>query len=227
MDSPLSCRSDARQDARRTGLAAPRRWTLAAWLGVAAALAAVSLPGCKQLHPLDTRPLDKAGMWYASIQELRELDVTDTEIAELAKAREAGVSDPACIELVRFARGHKQPFASGDAIVGLRRAGVSEATILELARLNQLGPWAGEAQAMRLAGLSEQTLLAVARRRAAGQPVFSGPLIAQLKNAGLSEAEIQELIERGTTDTQAQAMLAAHERAASSSGFVRYHRRRR
>ena len=227
MGSHRSCRSEACQDARRTRLAAPRRRILTVCLGVVAALAGMSLPGCKQLHPTDTRPLDKAGMWYASIQELRELDVTDAEIAELAKTRQAGVSDPACIELVRIARMHKQPFASGDAIVSLRRAGVSEATILELARLNQLGPWVGEAQAMRLTGLSDQTLLAVARRRAAAQPVLSGPLIAQLKNAGLSEAEIRELIERGTTDAQAQAMLAAHERAASSSGFVRYHRRRR
>ena len=187
----------------------------------------VTAPGCKRLIPTDTRPLDKAGMWYRSIEELRELNVTDAEVVELAKAREAGISDAACIELVRVARQREQPFAAGDGVAGLRRVGVGEATILELARLNQLGLWVGEAQAMRLAGLSDQTLLGVARRRAAGQAVLSGPLVAQLKNAGLSEAEILGLIERGTTDAEAQEMLAAHERAASSSGFVRYSRRRR
>ena len=166
-------------------------------------------------------------MWYRSIEELRGLRVTDAEVAELAKAREAGLSDAACIELVRIARQRNQPFASGNAIVELRRTAVSEPTIVELARLNQLGPWVGEAQAMRLAGLSDQTLLSVARRRAAGQAVLSGPFIAQLKNAGLSEAEILELIARGTTDAQAEAMLAARQRAAGSTGFVRYPRRRR
>jgi hypothetical protein len=87
--------------------------------------------------------------------------------------------------------------------------------------------WAGEAQAIRLAGLSDRTLLAVARRRAAGQPVLSGPLLARLKNAEFSEAEIVDLIERGTTDEQAQMILAARQRAAGGSSFVRYHRRRR
>ena len=214
--------SQSRESLRRA-LRQPR----CVFLLLVVALAGLSVSGCKRLHPTDTTPLDQAGMWFRSIEELRGLDITDAEVAELVKARGAGVSDTACIELVRIARARKQPFAAGDAGAKLRRVGVDEATILELAKLDQLGSWVGEAQALRLTGLSEQTLLAVARRRAAGQAVLSGPSIAQLKNAGLSEAEILNLIERGTTDAQAQAMLAARQRATESSGFVRYHRRRR
>jgi len=212
-----------RADDRRS---APRGRVLAALL-VLAALAAVAGVGCKRLYPADTAPLDKAGMWFRSIEELRGLVISDAEVAELVKAREAGLSDAGCIELVRLARGHQQPFASGNTVANLRRVDVSEATILELARLDQLGVWAGEAQAIRLTGLSDRTLLAVASRRAAGQPVLSGPLLARLKNAELSEAEILDLIDRGTTDEQAQMILAARQRAAGGSGFVRYHRRRR
>ena len=212
-----------RADDRRS---APRGRVLAALL-VLAALAAVAGVGCKRLYPADTAPLDKAGMWFRSIEELRGLAISDAEVAELVKAREAGLSDAGCIELVRLARGHQQPFASGNTVANLRRVDVSEATILELARLDQLGVWAGEAQAIRLTGLSDRTLLAVASRRAAGQPVLSGPLLARLKNAELSEAEILDLIDRGTTDEQAQMILAARQRAAGGSGFVRYHRRRR
>src|SRR6266849_5756158 len=209
-----------RADDRRS---APRGRALAALL-VLAALAAVAGVGCKRLHPADTAPLDKAGMWFRSIEELRGLAISD---AELVKAREAGLSDAGCIELVRLARAHQQPFASGNAVANLRRVDVSEATILDLARLDQLGVWAGEAQAIRLTGLSDRTLLAVASRRAAGQPVLSGPLLARLKNAELSEAEILDLIDRGTTDEQAQMILAARQRAAGGSSFVRYHRRHR
>ncbi len=212
-----------RADDRR---GAPRGRALAALL-VLAALAAVAGVGCKRLHPADTAPLGKAGMWFRSIEELRRLAISDAEVAELVKAREAGLSDAGCIELVRLARGHQQPFASGNAVADLRRVDVSEATILELARLDQLGVWAGEAQAIRLAGLSDRTLLAVASRRAAGQPVVTGPLLARLKNAEFSEAEILDLIERGTTDEQAQMILAARQRAAGGSSFVRYHRRHR
>jgi hypothetical protein len=166
-------------------------------------------------------------MWFGSVEELRKLDVTDTEVAELAKTRQAGVSDAACIELVRIVRGRKQTFSSGDVVAGLRRVGVSEPTILELARLDQLGLWAGEAQAMRLTGLSDQILLAVARRRAASQPVPTGPALAKLKDAGMGEAEMLELINRGIADEQIQQWLDARRRQAASSGFVRYHRRRR
>ncbi len=210
-----------------SGCAPSRRPALATLLVLVAALAVLAGAGCKRVHSTDTRPLDKAGMGFHSIEELRGLAISDAEVAELVKAREAGLSDAACIELVRIARGLQQPFTSGDAIANLRRVDASEATILELARLNQLGPWAGEALAIRLVGLSDQTLLAIARRRAAGQPVLSGPLLAQLKNAGLSEAQILDVIDRGTTDEQAQAILAARQRAAGGSSFVRYRRRRR
>lgn len=211
----------------RKGTAGPCRGALAMWLALIVALAALLAPGCKHLRPVDMRPLDQAGMGYRSTEELRELDVTDAEVAALVKAREAGISDAACVELVRIARGRKQPFSSGEAIASLRRVGVSEPTVLELARLDQLGLWVGEAQAMRLAGLSDQILLGVARRRAVGQPALSGSVLARLKDAELSETKMIELIERGTTDKQAEEMLAAWRRAASRSHFVRYHRRRR
>ncbi len=196
-------------------------------LAVILALAVVTVAGCNRMKPTDTRPLDQAGMWFRSIEELKELAITDAEVAQLAKARQAGVTDAACIELVRVARQHHQEFASGDAIAGLRRVEVTETTILELARLNQIGLWAGEAQAMRLAGLSDQILLGVARRRAAGQKALSGPLLARLKNAGQSEADLLNFIERGTTDEQAEQMLAAHQRAMTPSGFIRQRGRRR
>lgn len=225
MNLPLPLRTDELSGTGRPNFFRPRRRALA--VCVAAVVVLGALGGCERFRRADTRPLDEAGMWYRSIEELHGLDVTDAEVAELVKARQAGVSDAACVELVRIARGRKQPLASGDAVASLRRVGVSEATVLELARLDQLSLWAGEAQAMRLAGLSDLLLLAVARRRAAGQPVMSGVSLAQLKNAGFTEAQMLDAVGRGLTDQEIQAVLAARERAAASRGFVRYHRRRR
>ena len=227
MPSPASLWARGLRDSSWREAAGTRRRFGTASLTAGLALIALLAPGCKRLHRTDTRLLDQAGMWYGSIQELRALDVTDAEVAELAKARQAGTSDAACVEFARIARSRKQPFSDGDAVAGLRQAGLSESTVLALARLGQLGLWAGEAQAMHLAGLSDQILLAVARRRAAGQGVPSGSSLAQLKDAGMGEAQMLDLIQRGTTDQQAQEMLEAHRRATSSTGFVRYHRRRR
>src|SRR5574337_1850215 len=60
-------------------------------------LAALFSSGCKHLRQTDMRPLDQAGMWFRSVEELRRLRVTDAEVAELVKVRQAGVSDDACV----------------------------------------------------------------------------------------------------------------------------------
>jgi hypothetical protein len=166
-------------------------------------------------------------MWSANVAELRTLNISNAEISELSKAREAGLSDPSCVALVQLARSRQKPFADGQPIADLLSAGSSEQTILELARLNQLGLWSGEAQALRLSGHSDKVILALARRRSQGLPVLSGEKLGELKNAGASEATILDFIQKGTTDTQASEYIAQRERAAGGHGFVYQGRSRR
>ena len=186
-----------------------------------AAVLVASLAGCERLKPTDLRPLDKAGMWYQSIEELRKLNPSEDEIAQLVLAREAGLSDAGCLELIRLARSREKPFESGAAVASLLRVRMSEPSVLELARLNQLGLWVGEAQAIRLAGISEEIVMTMARRRAADLPVLSGAALAQLKNVGVSEPEMLALLNRGASDAEAGRIVAARHRAATPSGFVR------
>ena len=183
-------------------------------------LFAMALPACQRRA--DERPLDEAGFGFSAIRELHELQVIDPEVAELVKAKQAGTSDAACVELIRIARSRNRPFASGDAIASLRRAGMGEQSALELARLDQLGLWVGEVQAMRLAGASDAVILALARRHAAGQPTLSGPSIARLRNAGVTEVTLLDLINRGATDAEAEKYLQSRRPAGS-----RFHSARR
>jgi len=159
--------------------------------------------GCHSIPPVDTKPLDTAGMTYDSIQQLKTLEITTAEVAEVATAREAGFSDASCIAVFKTYRDRKQPFDAGEAIAGLIGARMSEATIIDLARLNQLGLTAGEYEAMRLAGLSDVIVVEVARHRAANQPVLSGASLAGLKNVGVRESTLLELVRRGVPDSKA------------------------
>ena len=196
------------------------------WRRVAFAVlfaAVVALGGCKQKQQTDMAPLDQAGMWFSNVQELRGFNLTQEEVSGLVEARQAGFSDDNCIELVRLARQKHESFTDGDAIANLLRAGVSSQTIMQLAHMNQLGPWAGEALVMHLAKLSDAIVLQVAQRRVAGQPVLSGEKLAQLHDVGYSEAQLSELIERGTTDAEADRVIDAHNRA-SGQGFHHQHR---
>jgi hypothetical protein len=180
----------------------------------------LSVAGCHSIPPLDTKPLDTAGMTYDTIQQLKAMQVTAPEIAQLATARQGGFSDASCVEALRIYRGRTQPFDAGDDIAGLIRAQVSEDTILELAKLNQLGLGAGELQAMRLAGLSDAILLEVARHRAAGKPVLAGASLANLKNVGVRELTLLELARRGVPDSQAAAIIAFRRHGATDAQIL-------
>jgi hypothetical protein len=175
--------------------------------------------GCQSKQQPDTQQADQTAMWLDQVPELKSLNVSNAEVAELAKGHEVGLSDPSCVALIKLARSRKIPFADGQSIADLLSTGSSEQTVLELARLNQLGIWAGQARALRLAGFSDKIVMAVAQRRAQGLSTMSGEKLAELKNTGASEVAILDMIQKGFTDKDASAYLAQRERA-SGHGFV-------
>jgi hypothetical protein len=177
--------------------------------------------GCKHVQPLDTKPLDASGMSYDTIKKLESLQIAAPEVTELTKARSAGFSDASCIEAFQISHGRGEAFTSGDAVAGLIRVGMREPSVLELARLNQMGLGVGELQAIRLTGLSDSIVLEVARHRAAGKPELSGVSLASMKNAGLRESTLLELARRGIPDSQAAAIIAYRRHGASDADILR------
>ena len=172
-------------------------------LALAAAMGATA---CHKLEYVSLHPLEEAGFHYNAVHQLEGLDLTKPEVDELVKALQGGVDDETCVQLIRVVRGQKTRFAEGDAAASLHAAGIADATILELAQLRQLGPWHGEAGAIRLTGTSDRVILAVAKRRAAGQPAPSGASLAKMKDAGASEATIIELVQNGINDDDAASI---------------------
>jgi hypothetical protein len=192
-------------------------------------LLSASLLGCKS-HPLtDYRPLDRAGMWSSSMQDLKKLNVSDSEVTQLVSLKKAGVSDEMCVSLVQAAHDHLHPFASAASAASLNRAGFSDDQILEIAHNDQLDALSGDAVMLRLIGLSDSTVQFILQRRMKKLTTLSSAEIGRLKNTGLSEREIVVRIQNGMTDAQADAEAAAREqaRAHSGTGFVRVHGRRR
>src|SRR5262249_6877573 len=158
------------------------------------------LSGCHHELAVDTAPLDSAGLNYDSIQQLKAAKISTAEVAEIAKARQGGLTDPACLALFQISRSRNQPFRSGAAAAALLRSGMSPGTIVSIAALNQLGVESGELQAMRLAGISDEIVLEVARHHARGQSVLSGASFATLRNTGMRDATMLELARRGVPD---------------------------
>jgi hypothetical protein len=180
----------------------------------------LAMSGCKSAQKPDTTQQDQADMWLNTVPELKPLNVSNAEIGELQKAHDAGLTDPGAVALIKLARDHRKPFSDGESIANLLSAGSSEHTVLELARLNELGIWAGEAQALRLSGQSDQTILAIALRESKGLSVPTGVEMGEMKNAGLSDATILDFVQRGISQKDISAYIAQKERAAGGHGFV-------
>lgn len=184
-------------------------------------IAALLLGACSKIRYVDMQPLEQAGMRYDTTKQLRELDVTEQEVAEILLVKQARLSDAACVEVVRRARARQQPFADGEEISSLLDAGLKEAVVMELVRLEQLGLWTGEYKLMHQALLSDTLILTLARRRAEGKPTVSGGSLARLRNAGMSEAALIELARRGITDAEADAIFAQRRRGSSETDILR------
>jgi hypothetical protein len=184
-------------------------------------LASVALAySCKPAQKADTEQADQMAMWLDSVPQLKTLNVSNAEIDELNKTHEAGLTDPSAVVLIQLARDRKQPFAEGQSVVDLLNAGCSEETVVSLGRLNLLGPWAGEARAIRLEGISDKIILAVAQRHVKGLTVLSGEKLGELKNTGVSDTVILEMVQRGDSDARANQFIAQRERVAGGHKFV-------
>ena len=109
-------------------------------LGLACALAC-SLTACHSASPVDTAPLDHAGMSYDAIQQAKAARCHPPEVASLARARQSGLSDATCVTLLQMSRRRGQSFGERRHRPPVwPRRGLSEETIVGLAmELNQLG----------------------------------------------------------------------------------------
>jgi hypothetical protein len=184
--------------------------------------------GCDK-HPLTNyRPLDQAGMWSSNVEQLKSLNTSDMEIAQLVKLKQSGITDDACVTLISGAHQRRQLFTSADSAINLARAGYTETVILEIAKTDQLDTISGDAVMLRLIGLSDSAVDLIVHRRLNRQPTMSSAEIGRLKNTGLTEKQILERINGGMTDAQAdkEASLREATRNHANTGFVRTRSRR-
>ena len=76
---------------------------------------------------------------------------------------------------------------------------------------------------LRLIGLSDPTVTSILQRDLQGLPTISSAAIGRLKNTGLTEKQILELIAQGITEQQAEAEANSREAARNHAhtDFVR------
>ncbi len=176
---------------------------------------------CESLMPVDTKPLDNAGIRYGSIKELKALHITAAEVGEIAKVRQSGLTDADCVSLLQIFHGRSESFTAGDAIASLHQSGLSESSVLALAAMDQVGLGYGDLQAMHLAGLSDAIILEVARHHASGTPALSGASLGTMRNLRIDNATLLELVRRGIPDSQAPEIIALRRHGSTDAEILR------
>ena len=184
--------------------------------------------GCKTQPKTNYAPLEQSGMWSSSLDEVKKLNVTDLEITQLAKLKRVGASDDLCLALLKAARDHHHDFSNADAPIELSQAGYSDDQILEMARSDQIDILSGEAITLKLIGLSNPAVQAIIHRRIQGLPTLTSAQIGRLKNTGMSEKQILDVVNQGLSNDAAEKLIASREanRNHSNTGFVRNRGRR-
>lgn len=187
----------------------------------------LALAGCKK-HVDAYSALDQSGMWSSNLEELKKFKPDDAEISQLTKLKQTGASDDLCLALLKAARDHHHEFASADSAINLSRAGYDDSQIIEMAQSDQIDILSGEAVTLKLIGLSNPTVQIIIHRRIQGLPTLTSEQIGRLKNTGMSERQILDVINQGLSDAKAEAFIAQREAARdhSNTGFVRVHGRR-
>ena len=187
-----------------------------------------ALAGCKAKPKIDYTALDQSGMWTSNLAQIKKMNVSAAEVAELTKLKRAGASDPLCLSVLKAARDHNHEFTSGDSVISLSSAGYSDVQILEMAQADKLDALSSDAVMLKLIGLSNSTVQIVIQRREQGLPTLTSAQIGRLKNIGESETKILEVINQGLSDQQAETYVAKLESARNHShtDFVRNRGRR-
>jgi hypothetical protein len=185
--------------------------------------------GCKKQPETDYTALDQSGMWSSTLSEVKKMKLSSGEIAQLAALKRAGAGDGFCVALLQAARAHNHEFTSGDSAVALSRAGYTDTQILEMAQADKVDVLSDDAVMLKLMGLSNSTVQTVIQRRVQGLPTLTSAEIGRLKNTGMPEQKIVELVNSGLAGPEAETRIAKLEAARdhAHTDFVRVRGRRR
>jgi hypothetical protein len=87
----------------------------------------------------------------------------------------------------------------------------------------------GDAITLKLIGISNPTIQMIIHRRIEGLPTLTSEQIGRLKNTGMSEKQILDVINQGLSGQKAETFIAQREalRDHSNTGFVRVRGSRR
>ncbi len=169
----------------------------------------------------ESQKLQSAGCSESVIQQLLDLGINDEEVSAIVTLRHAGTAEKTIVRLLKIDRLHHSQFELGDAVVELRNAGVSDKRIIDLLELNAIPVWCDEIVEMRNAGMSDSAIVRLAELKfKESKSVISGSDIAVIKQTGVSEVGIINLVEHGISPAQVDKVVQMRHKGFSEDEII-------
>lgn len=175
--------------------------------GIAMAVAALILIGCDSGDPQAKEEMTKAGVAEDAASELSRMKLTPEEIQSIAEAKKGGLDDASITRIVKSVHGRDLKFDLGFNLQVFMQQGIGPTVLVELAELGALPGWAIDISALKDVGVSDVTILQLARLGfQEKKQLLSGNEYASLKKFGLSDAGLLAFAQKGGTYQQVQEL---------------------
>jgi len=176
--------------------------------GMAIAMIAISmLAGCDSGDPEARQQMIQTGLSEKAAAELSRMGVTTEEMQSIAEAKKGGLDDASIVQMVKSVHEHDLKFDLGFSLQILTQQGIGATVLTQLVDMGALPRWGDDISALKAAGVSDVTILEMAKLRfQEHRDLLSGNQYASLKRFGLSDAGLLTFARNGGTYQQIQEL---------------------
>ena len=168
----------------------------------------LTLAACDASDPEVKNRATQSGFSEQGSEELAKEGVTPEEMESIAQARQAGLDEASLIAMVRSLHKRDLKFDLGFALQLMVQQGMGATSLTQLVEIGAIPRWADDIRALKEAGVSDVTIVEIAKLGfVEKKDLLSGYEYGQLKTNGLSDAGLLTFARQGGTAQQLQKLV--------------------
>jgi hypothetical protein len=159
---------------------------------------ALGVAGCAQENDAVSTKLKQGGFTEKTARELSGKKLTDEEVNNLVSARKSGLDETSLVGMVDDLHENDLPFVIGTDTQILTQAGMSATAITQLVEMGAIPMWADDVRALKEFGVSDVTIVELAKLKfEQKKEILSGGMYGRLKQFQMSDAGVLTFARKG------------------------------
>jgi len=176
---------------------------------LALAFALVTI-GCGSEDQARKQQLVQQGFSEEGAGKLSELKLSDEEVQQLGEAKRGGLDEAAASDMVKSMHDRDLKFDLGSEMPIMIGQGIGTTALTQLVDMGAIPRWTDDIRAMKDAGVSDVTIVEIAKLRfKENKDILSGSQYGELKQVRVSDAGVLDFARKGGTEKQLQDLILA------------------